>query len=56
MPFKSKAQQGYLFSKKPKVAKRFADDTPKSAYKSLPEKVKAASKKSKKTTKKSGRK
>ena len=25
MPFKSKAQQGYLFAKKPKLAKRWAD-------------------------------
>jgi len=40
MPFASKAQQGYLFATNPKVARRFAKDTPKSAYKNLPEKVK----------------
>lgn len=39
MPFKSKAQQGFLFAKKPEVAKEFADKTPKIAYKKLPEKV-----------------
>jgi hypothetical protein len=36
MPFKSKHQQGYLFAKKPEVAKKFAAETPKSSYKSLP--------------------
>jgi hypothetical protein len=41
MPFKSKAQQGYLYAKEPEVAKKFAKETPKSAYKSLPEHVKA---------------
>lgn len=40
MPFKSKAQQRYLYAKEPKVAKRFAKETPKSAYKSLPERKK----------------
>lgn len=39
MPFKSKAQQRYLYAKKPKVAKRFSEETPKTAYKSLPKKV-----------------
>lgn len=39
MPFKSKAQQGYLFSKHPDVAEEFAENTPKSAYKKLPEHV-----------------
>jgi hypothetical protein len=39
MPFESKAQQGYLFAKKPKVANRFAAETPKSVYKNLPEHV-----------------
>lgn len=37
--FKSKAQQKYLFAKKPEVAEEFADATPKKAYKKLPEKV-----------------
>lgn len=37
MPFASKAQQGYLFAKKPEVAKEFASKTPKSAYKNMPE-------------------
>lgn len=40
MPFKSKAQQGYLFAKHPKVAKKFAKETPKSAYKRLPARAK----------------
>ena len=39
MPFKSRAQQKLLFSKHPDVAKEFADNTPKSAYKKLPEYV-----------------
>lgn len=39
MPFKSKAQQAYLFAKKPEIAAEFAEKTPKSAYKSLPEHV-----------------
>lgn len=37
--FKSKAQQRYLFSKEPEVAEEFAEKTPKSKYKSLPEYV-----------------
>lgn len=40
MPFKSKKQQAYLFAKKPEIAEKFADETPKSAYKKLPEYVK----------------
>lgn len=40
MPFKSKAQQRYLYANEPKVAKRYASETPKGAYKNLPEKVK----------------
>ena len=40
MPFKSKAQQKFLFAKEPEVAKEFAAHTPKSAYKKLPEHVK----------------
>lgn len=39
MPFKSKAQQGFLFAKKPAVAKEFASKTDTSAYKNLPEHV-----------------
>jgi len=38
MPFKSKAQQRYLFANNPKVAKEFADKTKN--IKKLPEKVK----------------
>lgn len=37
MPFKSKKQQAFLFSKKPEIAEEFAEKTPKSKYKSLPE-------------------
>ncbi len=40
MPFKSKAQQGYLFAKKPEVAKEFAEHTTKEQYKKLPEHAK----------------
>ena len=40
MPFKSKAQQKFLFAKKPEIAKEFAEHTPKSAYKKLPKKKK----------------
>ena len=40
MPFKSKAQQRYLYAKEPKVAERFAKETPKGAYKNLPDRVK----------------
>jgi hypothetical protein len=36
MPFKSKAQARYLFSREPEVAERWAKETPK--MKSLPEK------------------
>jgi ubiquinone/menaquinone biosynthesis C-methylase UbiE len=38
MPFKSKAQQRFLFSKKPQIAKEFAKAT--TSKKHLPEKVK----------------
>ena len=38
MPFKSKAQRGYLFANEPEVAKEFAAHTPKGAK--LPTKVK----------------
>lgn len=37
MPFKSKAQRGYLYANKPKVAKKFASETPKG--KKLPKKA-----------------
>jgi hypothetical protein len=47
-PFKSKAQQRYLFSQKPKIAKEFAEHT--KDIKSLPEHVKK--KKAKKKVKK----
>jgi hypothetical protein len=40
MPFKSKAQQRYLYATNPKVADKFAKETSKSSYKNLPEKVK----------------
>lgn len=45
MPFKSKAQQKYLFKNKPKVAQEFADATAKETYKRLPKKVTASSRK-----------
>ena len=38
MPFKSQAQRAYLFSQKPKIAKKFAEHTPKG--KKLPKKKK----------------
>jgi hypothetical protein len=37
MPFKSKAQQGYMFSKMPKTAKKWAKETPN--MKALPKKA-----------------
>lgn len=39
MPFKSKAQQRLLFATKPDIAKKFAEETPKSTYKKLKEHV-----------------
>lgn len=39
MPFRSRAQQRLLFAKHPEVAEEFAEHTPKSAYKKLPEHV-----------------
>ena len=42
MPFKSKAQQGFMFAKHPRIAKRWAKETP--SMKSLPAK-KTSSKK-----------
>lgn len=38
MPFKSKAQKGYLYANKPSVAKEFQSKTPKGTK--LPKKVK----------------
>lgn len=40
MPFKSKAQQRFMFATHPRMAKRWADETPN--MKKLPEKVKKA--------------
>lgn len=40
MPFKSKAQQRYLYAREPKVAERYAAETPKGAYGKLPERAK----------------
>lgn len=40
MPFKSKAQQHYMFAKMPKLAKEFASHTKN--FKKLPAKVKKA--------------
>lgn len=39
MPFRSRAQQRYLFAQHPDVAKRFAADTPADAYAHLPQHV-----------------
>jgi hypothetical protein len=39
VPFRSLAQQRYLFAREPEVAAEFAEHTPKSAYKKLPEHV-----------------
>lgn len=39
MPFKSKAQQAFLFAKHPDIAERLAEHTPKAAYKKLPDHV-----------------
>jgi hypothetical protein len=40
MPFKSKAQQGYMFVNFPNMAKKWAKKTTKKQYKALPKKVK----------------
>lgn len=42
MPFKSKAQARFMFAKKPKLAKEFADKT--KSIKSLPDHVKEKNK------------
>lgn len=48
MPYRSKAQIGYLHAKLPSVAARFDAETPKGAYKKLPVHAKKrASKKAK---------
>lgn len=39
MPFKSKAQQGYMFMAHPKIANRWAKETP--SMKDLPAKIKS---------------
>lgn len=39
MPYRSKAQQGYLHAKLPAVAKKFDAETPKGMYVKLPKKV-----------------
>lgn len=39
MPFKSKAQQRYLFARHPEIADEFEEHTPKKSYKNLPEHV-----------------
>lgn len=37
MPFKSKAQRGFLYSKHPEIARRWEKETPKN--KALPERI-----------------
>jgi len=37
MPFKSKAQQKYLYAKLPEIARKFSEETPSDKYKKLPE-------------------
>lgn len=39
MPFKSKAQKGYLYANKPAVAKKFQKDTPPRKGGTLPAKI-----------------
>lgn len=36
MPFESKAQQGYMFVHHPEIAKRWAKETSKEQFKSMP--------------------
>ena len=43
MPFKSKAQQRYMYAAHPKIAKRWSDEY-ETDYKNLPEKVGRAKK------------
>jgi hypothetical protein len=40
MPFKSKAQQRYMFATNPKVAKEMASKTTKDMFADMPEKIK----------------
>lgn len=49
MPFKSKAQQAYMFATQPKIAKEMAGKTSKKQFAQMPEHVKKSmkSKKSK---------
>lgn len=44
MPFKSKKQAGFMFAKKPKMAKEWAEKTPD--MKALPQQAKSGLKKS----------
>jgi hypothetical protein len=37
MPFKSKAQQKFMYATSPKAAKEMSSKTPMSAYKTMPE-------------------
>lgn len=39
MPFRSIAQQKFLYAREPEIAEKFAEHTPKSAYAKLPEHV-----------------
>lgn len=52
MPFSSKKQASFLFSQKPEIAEEFAEHTPKSKYKNLPEYVSRDKNKLKSYTKK----
>lgn len=45
MPFKSKAQQRFMFAKHPKIAKEFASEMTKKQMEDLPEKKKKKKKK-----------
>ena len=56
MPFVSKSQQKYLFAKKPKIAKEFAEHTSKEQFKKLPAHVKGRIAKSMKPKIKRGKK
>ena len=40
MPFKSKAQQGYMFKFHPQIAREMADKTSRSAWSTMPKRVK----------------
>jgi hypothetical protein len=45
MPFKSKAQQAFMFATEPKIAKEMASKTSKKQFAKMPDKVKAKVKK-----------